>query len=280
MRRGRIIPTTVTYERDGNIALIQLTGFNSATTDELHPGARQGAQGDRPRPARASSSTCAPTAAACSTRPLSVAEVFIGDGVIFSTQGRHPDSQRTYRSDSSRTDRRLPMVVLVNGNSASAAEIVAAALQDRGRAAVVGTTSYGKGTVQTVIRLPNEGELILTWSRLMAPSGYTWNEQGVMPNICTAKVTDISTAGPDLGRCQPSRCCSAGMPSAIPATQEVVSLRKICPPGEEIAERDVDIASRLLQRSDAVCPCRGDRLDRPGRRASSGSGAHDAALGA
>ena len=82
--------------------------------------------------------------------------------------------------------------MLVNGGSASAAEIVAAALQDRGRAAVVGTTSYGKGTVQTVIRLPNEGELILTWSRLLAPSGYSWNEQGVMPNICTAKVPDVA----------------------------------------------------------------------------------------
>src|SRR5205814_9676868 len=125
----------------------------------------------------------------------SVAEVFIGDGVIFSTQGRHPDSQRTYKSGSRRTAE-APLVVLVNGNSASAAEIVAAALQDRGRAAIVGTTSYGKGTVQTVIRLPNEGELILTWSRLLAPSGYTWNEQGVMPNICTAKVGDLSQLAP------------------------------------------------------------------------------------
>ena len=86
------------------------------------------------------------------------------------------------------------MVVLMNGGSASAAEIVAAALQDRGRAVVVGTTSYGKGTVQTVVRLANEGELILTWSRLLAPSGYTWNELGVLPNICTAKVGDVRPA--------------------------------------------------------------------------------------
>ena len=91
----------------------------------------------------------------------------------------------------------------MNGGSASAAEIVAAALQDRGRAVVVGTTSYGKGTVQTVVRLPNEGELILTWSRLQAPSGYTWNELGVMPNICTAKVADVAQLGADLGRFQP-----------------------------------------------------------------------------
>ena len=72
---------------------------------------------------------------------------------------------------------------------------MAAALQDRGRAVVIGTTSYGKGTVQTVVRLANEGELILTWSRLQAPSGYTWNELGVLPNICTSKVGDASKVG-------------------------------------------------------------------------------------
>jgi len=137
-------------------------------------------------------------------------------------------------------------VVLVNGNSASAAEIVAAALQDRGRAAVVGTTSYGKGTVQTVIRLPNEGELILTWSRLVAPSGYTWNEQGVMPNICTAKVADPASLVPasvDSNKALLQRWHAERNPSH----DAVVNLRKICPPGEESPQRDVDIAARLLK---------------------------------
>ena len=115
----------------------------------------------------------------------------------FSTNGRHPDSKRTYRSSNGRANgNQLPIVVLMNGGSASAAEIVAAALQDRGRAVVVGSTSYGKGTVQTVVRLANEGELILTWSRLNAPSGYTWNELGVLPNICTSKIADVGQLGP------------------------------------------------------------------------------------
>ena len=61
---------------------------------------------------------------------------------------------------------------------------------------MVGSTGYGKGTVQTVVRLANEGELILTWSRLQAPSGYTWNELGVLPNICTSKITDVGQLGP------------------------------------------------------------------------------------
>jgi len=175
----------------------------------------------------------------------SVAEAFIGDGVIFSTQGRHPDSQRTYRSGS-RKSAELPIVVLVNGNSASAAEIVAAALQDRGRAAVVGTTSYGKGTVQTVVRLPNDGELVLTWSRLVAPSGYSWNELGVMPNICTAKIGNVDQLGPaavDGNRAVLQRWHA----ERNPGHEEVANMRKICPPGDDAPDRDVDIASRLLR---------------------------------
>ncbi len=80
----------------------------------------------------------------------------------------------------------LPMVVLINGRSASAAEIVAAALADRGRALTVGATSYGKGSVQTIVRLPNGGELIITWAHLYTPSGRSLNGVGVMPALCTA----------------------------------------------------------------------------------------------
>jgi carboxyl-terminal processing protease len=244
MRRSRIIPTTVTYERQGNVALIHLTGFNSATTDQL-TRALERARHEMGRDLQGVILDMRSNRGGLLDQAQSVAEVFIGDGVIFSTQGRHPDSQRTYRSGSRKTAE-LPLVVLVNGNSASAAEIVAAALQDRGRAAIVGTTSYGKGTVQTVIRLPNEGELILTWSRLLAPSGYTWNEQGVMPNICTAKVGDVSSLAPswvDANRALLQKWHAERNPSH----DEVATLRKICPPGEEAPQRDVDIASRLLR---------------------------------
>ncbi len=244
MRRSRIIPTTVVYERHGNIALIHLTGFNSATTESL-VAAIDKARAEIGRDLQGIILDMRSNRGGLLDQAQSVAEVFIGDGIIFATQGRHPDSQRVYRSGSRQTAE-LPMVVLVNGNSASAAEIVAAALQDRGRAAIVGTTSYGKGTVQTVVRLPNEGELVLTWSRLLAPSGYTWNELGVMPNICTAKVGDLDNLAPDavdgnralLQRWHAER---------NPPQQEVANMRKICPPGDEAPERDVDIAARLLR---------------------------------
>src|SRR3546814_20206665 len=63
--------------------------------------------------------------------------------------------------------------------------MVAAALQDSGRAVLVGSASYGKGTVQTVLPLPNSGEFILTWARFHAPSGYALHRRGVLPAICT-----------------------------------------------------------------------------------------------
>jgi carboxyl-terminal processing protease len=244
MRRMRIIPTTVAYERRDNIGLIHLTGFNTGTTESLMEAIDKAREEIGPKIVGIIIDMRS-NRGGLLDQAETVAEEFIGDGVIFSTQGRHPDSRRIYRSDSRGKIVDLPIIVLVNGNSASAAEIVAAALQDRGRAAIVGTTSYGKGTVQTVIRLPNEGELVLTWSRLVAPSGYTWNELGVMPNVCTAKVADLSQLG--ATSIEGSRSLLQHWHAERnPSPAEVADLRRICPPGDDMPERDVDIARRLL----------------------------------
>ena len=244
MKRGRIIPTTVTYERRGDLALIHVMGFNTATTDTL-AHAIDKARSEIGPELSGIIIDLRGNRGGLLDQAEGVAELFIGDGVIFSTKGRHPDSQRVYRSDTRSHTTELPIVVLVNGNSASAAEIVSAALQDRGRAVVVGTTSYGKGTVQTVVRLPNQGELVLTWSKLVAPSGYSWNELGVMPNVCTAKVGDVGQLG------QSTVDASASLlkrwhAERDPSSQEVADMRKICPPGEDTPDRDLDIADRIL----------------------------------
>lgn len=249
MKRGRIVPTTVVYERRGDVALIHLTGFNTATTDNLRAALGK-AKADIGKDLIGIIIDMRSNRGGLLDQAQSVSEVFIAEGTIFSTNGRHPDSKRTYRSaNGGAVTGQLPIVVLMNGGSASAAEIVAAALQDRGRAVIVGTTSYGKGTVQTVVRLANEGELILTWSRLQAPSGYTWNELGVLPNICTSKVGDASklgTASVDSNHGQLMRWHALRNPTA----QEVAALRKICPPGETAPEADVDLAVRLLRDHD------------------------------
>ncbi|WP_421998974.1 S41 family peptidase [Reyranella sp.] len=245
MKRGRIIPTTVTYERRGDVALIHLTGFNSATTDNLK-AAMERANAEIGKGLAGVIIDMRSNRGGLLDQAQTVSELFIGNGTIFSTNGRHPDSRRTYKSSNGSSSTGLPIVVLMNGGSASAAEIVAAALQDRGRAVVVGSTSYGKGTVQTVVRLANEGELILTWSRLQAPSGYTWNELGVLPNICTSKVGDIGHLGPtavDSSQATLMRWHALRNPTH----EEVANLRKICPPGDSSPEQDVEIATRLLR---------------------------------
>jgi carboxyl-terminal processing protease len=245
MKRSRIIPTTVTYERRGDIALIHLTGFNTATTDNLK-SAIDKARAEIGKDMAGVIIDMRSNRGGLLDQAQTVSELFIGNGTIFSTQGRHPDSRRTYRSANGGKTPDMPIVVLMNGGSASAAEIVAAALQDRGRAVVVGSTSYGKGTVQTVVRLANEGELILTWSRLQAPSGYTWNELGVLPNICTSKIGDVGQLSPtsvDTSQGTLMRWHALRNPTQ----QEVTDLRKICPPGDSSPERDIEIATRLLR---------------------------------
>ncbi len=118
---------------------------------------------------------------------VAVTDAFLDHGRIVSTRGRHPDSFQLFNATGRDLVANMPMAVLVNGQSASAAEIVTAALQDQGRAIVVGSNSYGKGTVQNITRLPNDGELVLTWSRFYAPSGYALEKLGIMPNFCTSR---------------------------------------------------------------------------------------------
>ena len=117
---------------------------------------------------------------------VKVADLLLTQGLIASTEGRHTDSLHQYIAGGRDLASGLPVAVLLDGKSASAAEIVAAALQDRNRAVIIGTTSFGKGSVQTVLHLPNNGEIQLTWSRLVTPSGYMFHGLGVRPEICTS----------------------------------------------------------------------------------------------
>ena len=176
---------------------------------------------------------------------IAMSDAFLDKGEIVSVKARKSEDVQRWNAKPGDVANGLPIVVLMNGGSASAAEIVAAALQDRGRALIVGTTSYGKGTVQTVVRLANEGELILTWSRLQAPSGYTWNELGVLPNVCTSKVADPDQIGPNAVDSSQSTLMRWHA-LRNPTHQEVTDLRKICPPGETSPELDVEVATRLL----------------------------------
>jgi len=114
---------------------------------------------------------------------VAVCDDFIDKGEIVSTRGRHPEDAQRYNARPGDIADGLPMVVLINGGSASASEIVAGALQDHHRAILMGTKSFGKGSVQTIIPVPGHGAIRLTTARYFTPSGRSIQALGIDPDI-------------------------------------------------------------------------------------------------
>lgn len=260
--RAHIVPQTVKYKRLGKIGVMRVSGFNQSTTRTLREKIKQ-AQNEIGPGMDGFILDLRGNPGGLLDQAVAVSDVFVTQGRIVSTHGRHPDSHQYFDAAPDDLAKNLPVVVLVNGNSASASEIVAAALQDAERAIVVGSSSYGKGTVQTVLRLPNEGELTLTWARFHAPSGYALNQRGVLPDICTT--IDVETAEDVMQKLRNGQLPidRATQRRKIPAgnAASVEALRAICPARQDESEIDIEVAQRLLENPELFARAHGGELE-------------------
>ncbi len=176
----RISPVRARLE--GDVAYVRITTFNERAASELEQAVA--------RLRRESGDELVGLVLDLRNNPgglleqaIAVADAFLEGGEIVSTRGRRPDSMQRFNARPGDITDGLPMVVLINGGSASASEIVAGALQDHGRAVVMGTRSFGKGSVQTIIPIPGHGALRLTTARYYTPSGRSIQALGIEPDI-------------------------------------------------------------------------------------------------
>ena len=166
-----------------NIAYIRLTAFNSQTTKNLKKAFNA-------LPAEIGKNKLAGFIIDLRNNPggllreaISVSDTMLDRGEIVSTRGRNEDDSSRFSARRGDMARGLPIVVMINGGSASASEIVAGALQDHHRAVIMGTPSFGKGSVQSIMPLGNDGALRMTTARYYTPSGRSIQAKGITPDI-------------------------------------------------------------------------------------------------
>jgi carboxyl-terminal processing protease len=235
LQRSHIVMKTVSLAHDDHIAVLRISVFNAGTADRLAELLAQ-AHREMGNALEGVVLDLRDNPGGLLDQSIRVASEFLEHGIVVSTVGRIREADQQFDVYNPGPAERLPVVVLINGGSASASEIVAASLQDNGRAVIVGSASYGKGTVQNVIHLPNNGELTVTWARLIPPGGYVLHEHGVVPAVCTVDLTDPAAAQPVSNR-----------PLAELDAAGWTALRYRCPPQREDRDVDLQVATRLLR---------------------------------
>ena len=197
MRKGADKPIDVAITRDiirvrsvrsriegDDVGYIRITQFNEQTTEGLKKALSDIAAQVPPEKLRGYIIDLRNNPGGLLDQAISVSDAFLDRGEIVSTRGRDPEETQRFNARPDDLTKGKPIIVLINGGSASASEIVAGALQDQKRATVVGTRSFGKGSVQTIIPLGDgEGALRLTTARYYTPAGRSIQAKGIVPDI-------------------------------------------------------------------------------------------------
>jgi carboxyl-terminal processing protease len=246
LQRVILAPPTVFAQRQGELLVIRVSSFARDTAEAVAREINKAA--DMTRPPKGLVLDVRGNRGGLLRQAVSMAEILIPFGRIVSTVGRDPDSIREYTAQGADLWRGLPVVIVVDGRTASSAEILAAALADQRRAVVVGSATMGKGLVQTILPLPDGGALSLTWSRVLAPLGWPLQALGVLPQICTSlgevplkrALAELAQGRQPMARALTRhREARAPMPPA-----EILEIRNACPASEG---RDTDlVAAKFL----------------------------------
>ena len=164
---------------------VRITNFNSGTTDDLKKELEKLESGDTPL--KGLVLDLRDNGGGLLDQAIKVTDLFLDDGLILTIKGRLKRNSKQFKAQPNTVERNYPIVALINGGSASASEIVVGALQDQRRALVLGTTSFGKGSVQTVETLRDGYGLKLTIARYYTPSGRSIQAKGIEPDVMVKK---------------------------------------------------------------------------------------------
>jgi len=228
LTRALIPPQTVFASQLGNSLVLKISLFNKGTSDQFS-ALLAAAMGQTPPPAAVILDLRGNRGGVLRQAVL-VADSLLPAGTIAQAAGRDKAADQVFSAEGSDLAGGAKIAVLVDGQTASAAEILAAALADDHRAVVIGSETLGKGLVQTMTSLPDGGELFVTWSRVLAPDGWPLQSLGVMPQICTS-------LGPTALQNQ-FLALSAGKNLMAPALAQARALRAPAPISAILAIRD------------------------------------------
>ena len=190
--RDRIKVQSVKARREGNAAYLRITSFNEKTQSGLLKNMKK-LKAEIGENITGVILDLRNNPGGLLNQAVAVSDAFLDRGEIVSTRGRKQRGQQKFSATSGDISDGLPVVILINGGSASASEIVAGALQDHRRAIIMGTTSFGKGSVQTIIPVQRDSAMRLTTARYYTPSGNSIQAKGIVPDIIVkqAKIEEL-----------------------------------------------------------------------------------------
>lgn len=195
--RSVIKITSVRSRAEGKVAYVRITSFNEQTDQGLNRAIEK-LREEIGKDMEGVVLDLRNNPGGLLDQAVAVSDAFLNRGEIVSTRSRKPEDTQRFNAREGDLAEGLPVVVLINGGSASASEIVAGALQDHHRAIILGTKSFGKGSVQTIMPLPGNGAMRLTTARYYTPSGRSIQAKGVEPDILVnpAKFEEVVSTRP------------------------------------------------------------------------------------